>query len=168
MNLPRIAVYGGSFDPITKGHIDIVERGARIFDQVIVAVLVNLRKEPLFSVKERMDFIANATSHLPNVTVDHFPGLLVNYLKAKQAGFIIRGLRAVSDFESELQLASMNRELDPESETIFIPTHHEYSYLSSSIIKEIARHGGDVTCFVPAIVNDALIKKYEDYPQDFS
>ena len=167
MNLPRIAVYGGSFDPITKGHLDIVERGARIFDQVVVAVLVNLRKEPLFSVEERMDFIASATNHLDNVTVDHFPGLLVNYLQQKKAGFIIRGLRAVSDFESELQLASMNRELDPQAETIFIPTHHEYSYLSSSIIKEIARHGGDVSHFVPAPVDTALKEKYADYPQDF-
>ncbi len=166
MNEPRIAVYGGSFDPITKGHLDIVERGARIFDQVIVAVLVNLRKEPLFTVEERMGFITQATSHLPNITIDHFPGLLVHYLKEKKAGFIIRGLRAVSDFESEVQLASMNRELDHEAETIFIPTHHEYSYLSSSIIKEIARHGGDVSHFVPAEVHAALLEKYADDPQD--
>ncbi len=166
MNLPRVAVYGGSFDPITRGHLDIVERGAKIFDQVIVAVLVNLRKEPLFTVEERMDFIAQATSHLQNVTVDHFPGLLVDYMKEKNAGFIIRGLRAVSDFESELQLASMNRELDHEAETIFIPTHHEYSYLSSSIIKEIARHRGDVSRFVPAAVHAALLVKYADDSQD--
>ncbi len=155
----RVAVYGGSFDPITNGHLDIVERGARIFDQVIVAVLVNLQKKPFFTVEERMAFIAQATAHLDNVTVDFFPGLLVHYLQKKQAGFIIRGLRAVSDYENELQLASMNRELDAQAETIFIPTRHEYSYLSSSIIKEIARHKGDVSHFVPAVVNKAFMQR---------
>lgn len=168
MQEPKIAVYGGSFDPVTRGHLDIIERGARIFDQVIVAVLINMRKEhvALFTVEERIKFISEATRHLPNVVVDGFPGLFVNYLKEKNVHFIIRGLRAVSDFESELQLASMNRELDPLAETIFIPTHHEYSYLSSSIVKEIALHGGNVEQFVPGQVNEALKIKYREYTKE--
>lgn len=158
----RTAVYPGSFDPITLGHLDIVERGARLFDHLIVAVLVNLRKEPLFEVEERIAMATESVSHLPNVSVDHFPGLLVHYLRSKQARVIIRGLRAVSDFETELQLASMNKELMPDCETIFIPTEHQFSYLSSSIVKEIARHGGTVDRFVPERVKTRLESRYRE------
>ena len=157
----RSAVYGGSFDPITNGHVDIVKRAAKMFDTVVIAVLVNVKKAPLFSVEERMRLIAQAVHNLSNVTVDYFPGLLVDYMKLRQAQVIIRGLRAVSDFENELQLASMNRELHPEAETIFIPTHHEFSYLSSSMIKEIASYGGSVDRFVPEHVRAALQDKYK-------
>ncbi len=154
------AVYGGSFDPITNGHVDIVKRAAKIFDRIVIAVLVNVKKAPLFSVEERMQLIAQAVHDVPNVTVDFFPGLLVDYMRQRQAQVIIRGLRVVSDFENELQLASMNRELHPGVETIFIPTHHEFSYLSSSMIKEIASYGGNVDRFVPEHVRAALRNKY--------
>ncbi len=158
----RIAVYPGTFDPVTKGHLYVVERSAKIFDHVVVAVLVNLKKEPLFSVEERMKFIADSVSHLSNVSVDHFSGLLVHFLQERQARFIIRGLRFVSDLETELQMASMNKDLMPDVETIFIPTHHEFSYLSSSIVKEVAHLGGDVSRFVPNNVLQGFAVKYAD------
>lgn len=158
----RIAVYPGTFDPVTKGHLYVVERSAKIFDHVVVAVLVNLKKEPLFSVEERMKFIAESVSHLNNVSVDHFSGLLVHFLQERQARFIIRGLRFVSDLETELQMASMNKDLMPDAETIFIPTHHEFSYLSSSIVKEVAHLGGDVSRFVPTNVLQGFVAKYAE------
>lgn len=162
IELVRTAVYPGSFDPLTLGHLDVVTRGAKMFDHVIVAVLVNLKKTPLFTSEERTALIRESVKGLPNVSVDSFSGLLVNYLQEKQATVIIRGLRFISDLETELQMASMNRELMPESETIFIPTNHEFSYLSSSLIKEIARHRGDVSRFVPGNVLHALREKQEE------
>jgi pantetheine-phosphate adenylyltransferase len=155
-----IAVYPGSFDPVTFGHLDIVERGARIFDKVIIAVMVNPHKNPLFSVEERKELIRRAVEHIPNVEVDSFPGLLVNYVQEKNASVIIKGLRAVSDFESELQMASMNKHMYNDAETFFLPTSSKYSHLSSSIIKEIARHGGPISDFVPPHVEQAIREKY--------
>jgi pantetheine-phosphate adenylyltransferase len=156
----KIAIYPGSFDPVTLGHLDIAERGAKVFDKVIVAVMVNPHKNPLFTIEERKELIREAVSHLPNVEVDSFPGLLVNYARAKGAEVIIKGLRAVSDFESELQMASLNRLMYEGAETLFIPTNHKYSYLSSSIVKEIARHGGPISELVPPNVERALREKY--------
>nr|NNM90051.1 pantetheine-phosphate adenylyltransferase [Bacilli bacterium] len=157
----KIAVYPGSFDPVTKGHLYVMERSAKMFDHVIVAVLVNVKKTPFFSVEERMQFIRQSVAHLENVSVDFFSGLLVHYLQEKKAQFIIRGLRFVSDLETELQMASMNKDLLPEAETIFIPTHHEYSYISSSIVKEVARLGGDIQRFVPEQVFHAFTARYQ-------
>lgn len=155
-----IAIYPGSFDPLTLGHLDIAQRGAKTFDKLIIAVMVNPHKNPLFSEDERKDLIREAVKHLPNVEVDSFPGLLVNYAKERGATVFIKGLRAVSDFESELQMASLNRLMYEEAETFFIPTNHQYSYLSSSIVKEIARHGGPVSELVPKHVEAALRQKY--------
>ncbi|MDX2226205.1 MAG: pantetheine-phosphate adenylyltransferase [Verrucomicrobiae bacterium] len=160
MSQKRIAVYPGSFDPVTNGHLDVIERAARIFDEVIVAVAVNDEKNPLFSAAERCRMVEHAVRHLPNVSVDSFPGLLVSYARSKGACALIRGLRAVSDFEFEFQMALMNRGLDPEIETIFLMPKDTYTYLSSRIIKEIARLGGDVSPFVPAEVVQAMAAKW--------
>lgn len=156
----RIAIYPGSFDPVTLGHLDITERGAKTFDKLIVAVMVNPHKNPLFDEEERKELIREAVKHLPNVEVDSFPGLLVDYAREKGAQVIIKGLRFVSDFESELQMASMNRMMYEDAETFFIPTNHNFSYLSSSIVKEIARHGGPISELVPAHVEKAIREKY--------
>lgn len=159
--MPTIAVYPGSFDPVTNGHLDIITRGAKVFDKVIVAVLHNRNKIPLFSVEERLELLKIATKDLPNVEVDHFNGLLVDYIREKNAKTIIRGLRAVSDFEYEMQAASINRKLDPSVETFFMMTNNQYSYLSSSIVKEVARYGANVTDIVPLEVAEALKKKFQ-------
>ena len=157
-----IAIYPGSFDPLTFGHLDIVERTARQFDKLIIAVMVNPSKNPLFTLEERKELIQGAVKHLPNVEVDSFTGLLVNYVRDKGANIIVKGLRFVSDFESELQMASMNRLMYDGAETVFMPTNYKYSYLSSSIVKDIARHGGPVTELVPKHVEQALIHKYSN------
>ena len=156
------AVYPGSFDPITYGHLDIIQRGVKIFDKVTVAVLLNPNKNPLFTVEERMELIRKATEHIPQVEIDSFSGLLVDYMKKNDANTIIKGLRAVSDFEYELQMASINRKLDPCIETFFMMTNNRYSFLSSSIVKEVARHHGTVTDLVPPCVESALKAKYAD------
>ncbi|PLT27695.1 pantetheine-phosphate adenylyltransferase [Peribacillus deserti] len=156
----KIAVCPGSFDPITNGHLDIIQRGAKVFDEVYVVVLNNSSKTPLFSVDERLDLISQATTHIPNVKVGSFQGLLVEYAKSIQAHAIIRGLRAVSDFEYEMQITSMNRLLNEQIETFFIMTNNQYSFLSSSIVKEVAKYGGDISELVPAVVKKALLKKY--------
>lgn len=143
------AVVAGSFDPITNGHLDIIERATRQFDRVHVAVVVNRSKQPFLPLEERKEIIAAVCSHLPNVTVGSFDGLLVNYVRSRGASTIVRGLRAVSDFEYELQMAHMNRRLCPDVETVFMMTSTEYSYLSSSIVREIARLGGSVEGLVP-------------------
>ncbi|GAB7388096.1 pantetheine-phosphate adenylyltransferase [Bacillaceae bacterium] len=155
------AVYPGSFDPVTYGHLDIIERGAKVFDTVIVAVLNNRSKSPLFTVAERVELLREVTKDLPNVQVDSFHGLLVDYMRQKKANAIIKGLRAVSDFEYELQMASINRKLNDEVETFFMMTNNKYSYLSSSIVKEVAKYGASVQDLVPPVVEEALKKKFE-------
>lgn len=157
--MKRIAVYPGSFDPVTNGHLDVIERATRLFDEVIVAIASNDAKNPLFTLKERRELVAQAIKPWNNVTVDDFPGLLVEYARAKGACALVRGLRAVSDFEFEFQMALMNRSLDPKIETIFLMPKEDYTYLSSRIIKEIARLGGNVSGFVPSWVAEALVKK---------
>jgi pantetheine-phosphate adenylyltransferase len=155
----RIAIYPGSFDPLTNGHLDVIQRAAKLFDRVIVAVAKNDEKQPLFTLAEREALVKKAVAHLPNVTTDVFDGLLVEYAAACQAKAIVRGLRAVSDFEFEFQLALMNRKLDENIETIFMMPKDTYTFLSSRIVKEIARLGGNVSPFVPAHVQTALTKK---------
>ncbi|WP_018132899.1 pantetheine-phosphate adenylyltransferase [Effusibacillus pohliae] len=157
----KIAVYPGSFDPVTLGHLDIAERAAKIFDKLIIAVMVNPHKNPLFTVEERTELIREAVRHIPNIEVDSFPGLLVHYLQAKGAQVIVKGLRAVSDFESELAMASINWKMYPAAETFFMPTNFKYSYISSSLVKEIARHGGPIEEFVPLHVEKAVRAAYE-------
>lgn len=154
------AVYPGSFDPITNGHIYIAERAAAVFDEVIVSILVNERKTSSFSVEERCDMAREALGHMGNITVDSFNGLLVDYVRQKNAGVIIRGLRAMSDFEYEFQMALMNRQLAPEIETFFIVTDPKYSYVSSSSVREIFHFGGTVRDVVPQGVYERLRKKY--------
>jgi pantetheine-phosphate adenylyltransferase len=155
-----IAVCPGSFDPVTKGHLDIIQRGAKVFDKVIVAVLVNRNKNPLFSLVERVELLKEVTKHMPNVEVDHFEGLLVDYMRFKKANAIIKGLRAVSDFEYEMQMASINRLMDENIETFFMMTNNQYSFLSSSIVKEVAKYQGDVSSLVPELVEAALKQKF--------
>ncbi|MFZ3065034.1 MAG: pantetheine-phosphate adenylyltransferase [Nitrospirota bacterium] len=156
----NIAVYPGTFDPITNGHIDLVERSLGIFDEVIIALAPNPKKIPLFTIEERIEMIKTATKGLENVKTDVFNGLLVNYAKKKKAKAIIRGLRAVSDFEYEFQMALMNRRLDSRIETVFLMPSEEYSYLTSTIIKEIAAFKGSVNGLVPKIVEDKLKEKF--------
>jgi len=155
-----IAVCPGSFDPITNGHLDIIRRGAKVFDEIYVCVLTNSSKQSLFSMEERLDLIRSVTKELPNVKVDSYRGLLVDYAKEVNASAIIRGLRAVSDFEYEMQITSMNRVLNEEIETFFIMTNNQYSFLSSSIVKEVAKHKGDISELVPQEVEIALREKF--------
>jgi pantetheine-phosphate adenylyltransferase len=148
-------VYPGSFDPVTAGHLDIIERAAALFDEVTVAVLVNSNKTPAFSTEQRMDFIKRSTSHLSNIWVDSFSGLLVDYMNNKKANLIVRGLRAISDFEYEFQMAALNAKLAKNIETVFLMTDTNHSFLSSSIVRELAAYGGDLTGLVPeAVKND--------------
>ena len=156
----RTAIYPGSFDPITNGHLDVIQRAAKLFDHVIVAIATNDAKTPLFSLAERRKLVAKAVKHLPNVETDAFTGLLVKYVEKQSGDAIIRGLRAVSDFEFEFQLALMNRKLNERVETIFMMPKDTYTFISSRIVKEIARLGGDVTAFVPMPVQAALIRKF--------
>lgn len=156
----KIAVVPGSFDPVTLGHLDIIKRAADIFDVVYIAVLNNSSKNPLFTVEERMELLKQVTEHFPNVRIESSSGLLIEYAKKKNAKAIIRGLRAVSDFEYEMQITSMNRFLDEHIETFFIMTKNQYSFLSSSIVKEVAKYGGNIGELVPTIVEQALKKKF--------
>ena len=155
----RRAIYPGSFDPLTNGHLDIIQRATKLFDEVIVAVADNEQKRPLFTLEERLALVQEALNGLPGVRVDSFDGLLVNYVDERQGQAVIRGLRAVSDFEFEFQLALMNRKLNERVETIFMMPKETYTFLSSRITKEIARLGGDVRAFVPPHVETALKKK---------
>ncbi|WP_100404584.1 pantetheine-phosphate adenylyltransferase [Bacillus solitudinis] len=157
----KIAVCPGSFDPVTYGHLDIITRGAAVFDKVIVAVLHNRNKQPMFSIDERVHLLKQVTSHIENIEVDSFNGLLIDYVKEKNAQTIIRGLRAVSDFEYEMQAASINKKLGPEIETFFMMTSNHYSYLSSSIVKEVAKYQADVSDLVPVEIADALKEKFK-------
>ena len=154
-----ISVYPGSFDPITLGHIEIVERGAKLFEKVIVAVLSNPSKEPLFTVEKRIEQISKCTQHIANVEVDSFVGLTVDYAKLHNAGVLLRGLRVLSDFEKELQMAHTNKTLNGEIETVFLATNKEYSFLSSSIVKEIAQFGGKIDHLVSHNVAEAYVSK---------
>lgn len=156
----RVAVYPGSFDPVTYGHLDIIRRSAKLYDRLIVAVLNNTSKNPLFTVEERKQLLAEVTQDLPNVEIDSFRDLLVRFMKSRQANVIIRGIRSVTDFEYELQLASTNHLLDNEIDTIFMMTNPKYSYLSSSIVKEIAQFDGEVKELVPPAVERELRVKY--------
>src|SRR5690242_12909852 len=155
----RTAIYPGSFDPLTNGHLDVIQRATKLFDRVIVAVAKSESKHPLFDLDERVEMVAAAVRHLKNVEADSFDGLLVEYVGACGAQAVVRGLRAVSDFEFEFQLALMNRKLDERVETIFMMPKDTYTFLSSRIVKEIARLGGDVSAFVPAHVRVALADK---------
>jgi pantetheine-phosphate adenylyltransferase len=154
------AIYAGSFDPITNGHLDVLSRAAKVFEQVILAVAVNPEKSGLFTPEERVALLKESIGVAPNIRVTHFHGLLVEFAKTEKACAIIRGLRAVSDFEFEFQMALMNRRLDPALETLFLMPKEEYSYVSSRLVKEVARLGGDVSALVPACVESALRKKF--------
>jgi pantetheine-phosphate adenylyltransferase len=155
----RTAIYPGSFDPLTNGHLDVIERAVKLFDRVVVAVAKNESKQPMFTLEERLELVRHAIRHLPNVEADSFDSLLVHYVEQRSAQAIIRGLRAISDFEFEFQLALMNRKLNERIETIFMMPKDTYTFLSSRIIKEIARLGGDISSFVPAPVQQALKAK---------
>jgi pantetheine-phosphate adenylyltransferase len=155
----RTAIYPGSFDPLTNGHLDVVQRAAKLFDRVIVAVAKNDSKRPLFTLAKRLELVRTAVSHLPHVEADSFDNLLIEYVEQQKAQAVVRGLRAVSDFEFEFQLALMNRKLNEHIETIFMMPKDTYTFLSSRIVKEIAALGGDVSPFVPPHVKAALIEK---------
>jgi pantetheine-phosphate adenylyltransferase len=154
-----IAIYPGSFDPLTNGHVDIIQRGSRLFDRIVVGVLLNIEKAPLFTVNERVDIAGEVFAPYPNVEVDTFDGLLVDYARRKQASVIVRGLRAVSDFEYEMQMALMNRHLNPDVETVFMMPAEPYTYVSSRLVKEVVALGGSVTKLVPALVEARLRDK---------
>jgi pantetheine-phosphate adenylyltransferase len=157
--MPKV-IYPGTFDPITNGHTDLIERASRLFDEVLVAVAYNSRKKPLLELEERCDLVRQATAHVPNVTVMGFSNLLAEFVRSQNATVILRGLRAVSDFEYEFQLADMNRRLAPELESLFLtPTNH-LSYISSTLIREIASLGGDISEFVDPAVQDVLKNKF--------
>ena len=154
-----VAIYPGSFDPLTNGHVDIIQRGSRLFDRIVVGVLINLEKAPLFTVPERVAIAREVFRGWANVEVDTFDGLLVDYARSKQASVIVRGLRAVSDFEYELQMALMNRRLSPEVETVFMMPAEPYTYVSSRLVKEVVALGGSVHGLVPGTVEDRLREK---------
>jgi len=156
----RIAIYPGSFDPITYGHLDIIQRGLKIFDRVIVAVARNSQKNALFDIDERVALIRNVLGSEPRVSVDTFTGLLINYVASKKAHVVIRGLRAISDFEYEFQIAQMNSSIGHDIETLFMMTSVQYGYLSSSIVREVCALGGNVDSFVPPAVKTAMQEKY--------
>ena len=156
------AVYPGTFDPITYGHIDIIERSARIVDELIVGILINNSKIPMFTTEERIDMIRETVKHIPNVKVMSFDGLLIDFVKEQKAGFIIRGITAVTDFEYELQMTQTNKVIDPDIDTLFFTTALKYSYLSSSTVRELASFGADVTKFVPEYVVEMIERKQKD------
>ena len=158
----KIAVYPGSFDPATYGHLDVIKRAAVSFDKVIVGVLHNSAKSPLFSARERVNILEKAVQDIPNVEVKAFEGLSVNFARENQAQVIVRGLRAVTDFEYELQMAQTNRVLAPDVDTVFLTTTLEYAYVSSTIMKEVARFGGDLSSFAPPEIIQALCKKMQE------
>lgn len=155
----KLAVYPGSFDPLTNGHVDIIERGIRLFDKIVVAVLVNVEKAPLFTMQERVEILRDVFKGQPNVEVDTFEGLLVDYVATRKADVIVRGLRALSDFETEFQMALMNRRLSPHVETVFMMPAEKYTYISSRLIKEVFSLGGQVRGLVPEIVESRLKQK---------
>lgn len=155
----KTAIVPGSFDPITSGHLDVIRRVGDLFDHIVIGVAKNVAKTPMFSLDERVELARSATADIPNVTVESFDSLLVEFASAKDAHAVVRGLRAVSDFEHEFQMAQLNRELDDTVETVFVMASPEYAYLSSSAVREIAEYGGVVKTLVPPVVEDALRKK---------
>jgi pantetheine-phosphate adenylyltransferase len=158
--LARLAVYAGSFDPPTLGHLDLIERASALFSDVIVAIGRHPSRSPLFSIAERLELVSRVSSQLPNVTVEAFDGLLIEFCKTKQARVIVRGLRAATDFEYELQIAHANADLDPDVDTVFLPTRTKNGFISASLVREIASHGGDVSRYAPSIVCEALVAKF--------
>ena len=160
----KLAVYPGSFDPLTNGHIDIIERGTHLFDRIIVAVLVNIDKAPLFTTEERVEIVRDVFKGRPNVEVDTFDGLLVDYLTRRKADVIVRGLRALSDFEAEFQMALMNRRLGPNIETVFMMPAEQYTYISSRLIKEVFGLGGHIEGLVPPLVEQRLRARRQATP----
>ena len=157
----KTIVYPGTFDPITNGHIDLIERASKLFDRIIVSIASSKKKSPLFTIEERISLATECLKHLPNVEIKGFDYLLVNFVKDCGADAVMRGLRAVSDFEYEFQLANMNRALSPDVESIFLTPAEKFSYISSSLVREISSLQGDVTKFVPSNVADALVKKFQ-------
>ncbi len=158
----RIGIYPGSFDPVTLGHLDIIMRASKLVDHLIIGVLTNYKKTPLFTAEERIKFLEIITKDIPNVSIEASSGLLVDFAEEKNASIIVRGLRAITDFEYELQLAQTNHKLNPNVDTVFLTTSVEYAYLSSSTIREIASYGGDVAQFVPSCVSQAIYNKYNN------
>ena len=156
----RVAIYPGSFDPVTLGHFDIIKRSAAMFDHVIIGVLNNTAKTPLFSLEERVNMLRDTVLDLDNVSVESFQGLLVDFARIKKSNTIIRGLRALTDFDLEMQMAQSNRTVAPDIDTVFLSTSVQYSYLSSTIVKEFAAYGGDISRFVPEQLIDRIYKKY--------
>ena len=157
----KIAVYPGSFDPVTNGHLDVIRRASKMFDKLIVAVLVNTSKNPVFSPQERVEMLRSVTEDLPNVEIAHFSGLLVDYCKSVGASIIVKGLRAVSDFEYEFQMALTNRQIDENVDTVFLTTTAQHMYLSSSIVREVAMFGGNIEDFVPKQIVQNIKAKYQ-------
>jgi pantetheine-phosphate adenylyltransferase len=158
--LARLAVYAGSFDPPTLGHLDLIERASALFSDVIVGIGRHPSRNPLFSIDERLDLVARVSAHMANVKVEAFEGLLIDFCKAKQARVIVRGLRAATDFEYELQIAHANADLDPDVDTVFLPTRTKNGFISASLVREIASHGGDVSRYAPQVVCQALAAKF--------
>ena len=156
----KIAIYPGTFDPITLGHLDILQRASKLFDRVIITLAINSTKTPLFSREERLEFIGDAVKNIPNVTVDSFEGMLIKFAEKRGAIAVIRGLRAISDFEFEFQLALMNRKQNQEITTVFLMPNEKYTYLNSSIIREVSRFGGDVSSFITPLVAEKLKEKF--------
>lgn len=157
----NIFIYPGSFDPVTNGHLDIIERASKICDKLIVAVLINHGKNPLFAIEERVNLLKRVVEHCHNVEVECFSGLLVDFVTKKQANVIIKGLRAVSDFEYELQMALLNKKQSPEIETLFMMSNINYSFLSSSMVKELARYGGNIKGLVPECIEEDILNKFK-------
>ena len=157
----RLCVYPGSFDPVTLGHLDIIERVSALYSNVCVAVLDNPAKHPMFTVAQRMEMLQKACTHLPNVKIDSFSGLLVDYMRKSNARIVIRGLRAVTDFEAEFQMAQVNRQMAETIETLFLMTSPNYAYISSSVVKQVASFGGDISMFVPACIMPDIQRKFE-------
>lgn len=160
-SLERLAVYAGSFDPVTLGHLDLIERAAALFSDVIVAIGVHPSRDPLFTIEERLRLVSVVSTHLGNVKVESFDGLLIEYCKKREARVIVRGLRAATDFEYELQIAHANADLCPEIDTIFLPTRTKNGFISASLVREIASHGGDASRYAPAVVCEALREKFK-------